>query len=258
MFFIAYTVGYIIHCYGDFQLLRAKSLHPIIRLLTISIFLEWLSIIMFMSHYAIYSGNGVGSPFLNGTAQFIDMMSSLVFMLLLILIAKGWGITFPTLSHIQSQRKILLGILIAFFILYVILFFWGLFGMNPASDLYVYQSVPGIIFLIVRFFTFVYFVWCLLQTYKQEMSNETDTSKKRFYVSFGISYAIWFLILPILVLTALAYPVVDRFKVVVILNVTTTAIALALLCFLLWPSRARQYFTVAVPNILSGVAYERL
>ncbi len=89
-------------------------------------------------------------------------------MLLLILVSKGycvnnthtftllrWGITFPTLSHIQSQKVLLAIILAVLFICYAVLFLWGIFWVDPAVVLYVYQSIPGVILLCVRFLTMV-------------------------------------------------------------------------------------------------------
>jgi len=253
LFTILFTIGTVVHLYGDFQLFRARALHPIIRLLTISILLELFSLLFFMIANAIFASNGVGSPFLSVVAQVFDWLSTLIFMLLLILIAKGWGITFPTLSHFQEQKKILLGMLGLFLALYIVLFFWGLFGIDPASAIYLYSSVPGIIYLCVRFLTMLYFMWCLQQTVRED----SDSTKRVFYMIFGLGYILWFLALPIIVLISLAVAVWVRAKIVTAIYLCTMTLGFAIIGFLLWPSRASRYFQVAVPDLL-GSGYERL
>jgi hypothetical protein len=253
LFSVVYFLGFLIHLFGDFQFYRTKSFHPVIRLLTISITFELLSVWSYLIHYVIYSRDGVGSYFLYIMGNIFDYLAALVFMLLLILIAKGWGITYPSISHIQDQRLVLFGILVIFFIFYVVLFFWSLFGLDPASTVYVYQSIPGIIFLVVRFVTLLYFLFCIFRTLREE----NDESKRKFYVIFGAGYTFWFLSLPLLVLLALRLDIWVRMKVVTGIYLTVTTLGYFVIATLLWPRWAGKYFQVAVPDLLS-TQYERL
>jgi len=254
IFFIVYVIGLGLHLYGDFQLIRASSLHPIVQLLSLSIISEFISILFYLINYGSYANNGVGSPACLLIAEIFDIISVLIFMLLLILVAKGWGITYPTLSHIQQQKVVLAIILVVIFVCYVVLFFWGIFGIDPAATLYVYQSVPGVILLCVRFLTMIYFVWCLQSTVKAD----SDSTKKFFYVIFGIGFSIWFISLPFIVLVDLALSGWYRAKVVAAMILTVTAVSYFGLGFLLWPSRASRYFTVTGPDVFKGSGYERL
>lgn len=85
------------------------------------------------------------------------MGSQLTFMLLLILLAKGWAI-----SKTQISQKLILTIIVsAFLLMYISMFIWQNVGQDPASTLYVYESAPGIIILVLRCLAMGYFVWNL-------------------------------------------------------------------------------------------------
>jgi len=99
----------------------------------------------------------------------------------------------------------------------------------------------------------LYFMWCLQKT----MREDTDSSKRLFYVIFGLGYVGWFVALPIIVLVSLALDDIARAKVVAAIYLVTTTLGFAIIGFLLWPSRASKYFQVAVPDLL-GHGYERL
>jgi len=254
LFGIVFLLGFGVHLFGDYQLFRARSFHPIMRLLTISIALTVFSLWFYLGHYAIYSNNGVGSTFLRVLGAILDSASGLVFIFLLILISKGWGITYPSIAHFQEQKIPLIIILSLFFVMYVVLFFCGEFATDPASTLYIYQSIPGIIFIVVRFLVTVYFVFCLVKTVR----DDTDSSKRIFYTIFGTGYLLWFLSLPIIVMIASALAPWVRQKIVMGIYLLCTTLGFAIISFLLWPSRASKYFAVAVPDLMSGHAYDRL
>jgi hypothetical protein len=118
---------------------------------------------------------------------------------------------------------------------------------------YLYSSPPGIVYLVLRFLTMIYFMWCLHHT----LRDDTDHSKRVFYIIFGLGYTLWFLALPIIVLVALALAQFVRAKIVYAIYVVTVTLGFSVIGFLLWPSRASKFFQVAVPDLL-GSGYERL
>lgn len=252
-YFLLFTLFVLVHLWGDYQLFKSQSLHPIIRLMTISLVLQLFSLMCIFIHYAAYAGNGIGAPALQVIGNMLDMLSTVLFMFLLILIAKGWGITFPSLSHIQDQRLVLAGALVLFFVMYVILFFWQELGLSPASDTVIYQSAPGFIYLVVRLLTMGYFIFCLVKTFRED----TDSSKRTFYVIFGTSFSLWFVSIVLLVLVSFATSPWYRIKIIVPTYLSITAIAYGILIFLLWPSTVSKYFQVAVPDLL-GSGYAQL
>jgi len=135
IFFLFFFGVFVAHFIGDFQLYRSNGLHPIVRMMALAIALEFLSIFLYMLHYAVFAKNGVGLQGAHILGALCDFVASLDFMLILILVAKGSGINHPTLSFMDEQRKIFFGIIGALLVLYIVFFFWSLFGVSPASHL---------------------------------------------------------------------------------------------------------------------------
>jgi len=247
-FWLFFTMVFIVHLRGVWILFQSNAFHPIVRLLTVTLLLETVSLFCLFVHYAIYASNGVGANGLHGLGELLDMCAQLVFMLLLILIAKGWAIT----RTLITGQKLVLIMVSSFTIGYISLFTWQNVGMDHASTLYIYESVPGIILLVLRVFTLGWFLWELRTTYLQE----TDSNKRRFYLMFGGAYTVWFLMLVIIVLIALIIPAWDRAKVVIGMSLCNNCLGFCLLAFLLWPSRAMKYFQIVQKeDLLLGATY---
>jgi hypothetical protein len=102
-----------------------------------------------------------------------DMAAQLVFMLLLILIAKGFAITRSELT--EKNRLLILGSV--FLLMYLTMFIWEKVGRNPASSLYIYESAPGIILLILRCLTFGWFAWHLKKVFSANSTKSHGNSE---------------------------------------------------------------------------------
>jgi len=240
-FVILYAVLVAVNLYGDFLLFKEKALHPIVRILTISILLMFVGVLCVAIHWWTYDSNGTGVPALNVIGQLMQYSTEIVFMFLLILIAQGWAITTQQLEN----KWVLLGILSGFTVIYIILFFWQQFGLNPATTTDLYASVPGGILLATRCVTAGYFGFCVFKTLKAA----TDDKKTFFYI-FGACYLVWFISLPIVaaIMTAVAFWYRDGPSNLV--DLIITFLAQGGLAFLLWPSRAAKYFTISAPDLL--------
>jgi len=235
-FFLFFVIGVSAHLYGVWQFHKSNSFHPLIRLLTSSILMEFVSIMCYFIHYAIYADNGVGAPGLKGLAEILHMAAVLLLMLLLLLIAKGWAIT----SNYLTDKNFLVVVISLFLLAYIALFIWDNVGRDPASTIYFYDSVPGIIVICLRVVTLVWFLWYLWKTYQLETLPE----KRKFYIYFGVVYVIWFVALPIIVIIAAALSPWVREKIVTGLTLSINSLAFLALGFLLWPSRASEYFSI--------------
>jgi len=172
------------------------------------------------------------------------MVSQLTFMFLLVLLAKGWAIT----KSEVDDKKFLVIMVSAFLLAYITMFIWQNVGRDPASTLYVYESAPGIIILVLRSLALLWFLFLLRKTHLDEQNDE----KKRFYFIFGILYTLWFLALPLIVLLAVLLQAWYRFKVVTGLFLCVNTLGLFGLAFLLWPNRASRYFQVTKTDLLLG------
>jgi len=128
------------------------------------------------------------------------------------------------------------------------MFIWQNVGQDPASTLYVYESAPGIIILVLRALTLLWFLFELRRT----LQEEENPDKRGFYISFGIGYTLWFLSLPFIVLLAVFFSPWYRFKVVTGLFLCANTLGLFGMAFLFWPSRASKFFNITKEDLLLG------
>jgi hypothetical protein len=242
VYFIFYCLLMAAHVYGTLEFIRKDAYHPILRILTAAIALELLSDFCMMIHYAVYKNDGLGVSGLNALGTLFNMGAELMLIFMLILISKGWAITS---NYLPDRNPILIAIGVLF-ISYMILFIWDKAGRDPASTLYFYESVPGIFLLIFRVLAFGWLGWSLRTT----LTLETLPEKRRFYAAYGIASTAWFLLLPLFVIIITGVPAWYRFKTIEALASTLNFVAVATFAFLLWPSRAADYFTIKPTNTL--------
>jgi len=243
-FTIFYFILGLVQAYAAWQLIRQESWHPIVRLLTITVGLQFVSSLAEMAHYLVYASNGVGALGLLGIGELTAMASQLLLMFLCLLVAKGWAITTTYLT----DKIVLLIVMAIYFIAYLVLFIWDNVGRDPASTLYFYDSIPGLIVVILRLGLTGWFWWCLRTTIRLESLPE----KRKFYSIFGICYTFWFILLPAIILLALALEPWFRFRTVRGLTLCADAIGIVAFIALLWPSRAARYFNIKpTPQLLS-------
>jgi len=243
-YFIFFLLASAVHGYTIWTFLQTGSYHLIVRLYTACVALEGLSVFSYFVHYASYSSNGVGSPFMRGLGDFLDICCQVVFILLVILIAKGWCISKTQID----DRKIVLGGLGALIILYFSMFIWVHTGLDPASTLYVYQTAPGIIIIVIRVLAMFWFVYSMRNTYMEE----NNAGKRKFYLYFGIAFLVWFLTLPFITSVGAGSHPWHRQKIVMSMYVTFNTIFLVVLGVLLWPSRAGEYFQISAKGSVGG------
>jgi len=247
--YIAFFVFYIVlvgaHIYGCWQLYRKEAYHPLVKIITLAILLEFICNFFQMIHYSVYANDGVGAPALEALGNLINMGSNLLLMFVCILVAKGWAIT----SHYLSQKYVVLIVMSLFVLGYLILFIWDTFARDPALTLYFYESIPGICVLVLRFVLVGWFAWCLRDTLRLENLPE----RRNFYKLFGLCYSIWFILLPLFVFICSFVANWVRFKMVRGISISIDFAGLVALAYLLWPSRAQNYFTIrSTTQLLDG------
>ncbi len=102
----------------------------------------------------------------------------------------------------------------------------------------------------------------------------TSPLQRAFYVAFGVLGALWLLSFPVAVLLGYALPTWARERVVLAVSASLNTAAIAILAFLLWPSRAArapsrclpehwlthrsEYFKIAPPEIFDGHSGPRM
>lgn len=249
-YFIFFILAAVVHGYAIWSYMQTGSYHLLVKLYTITVALEGVSIFSLFIHYAAYSSNGVGVPFFKGLGEFLDICAQLTFILLIVLIAKGWCIS-KTMIDDRLIVMVGLGVLS---VLYLSMFIWSYAGLDPASTIYIYESAPGIIIIVARAVAMLWFAWSMRTTYLEE----NNAAKRKFYLWFGIAFLVWFLALPFITSVAAGLDPWMRLKTVMSLYVTFNIVFLVVLGVLLWPSRASEYFQITTRSSIGSMPYDAI
>lgn len=170
------------------------------------------------------------------------------FMMILLLLAKGWAVTRLEIS--RTGWLILMSIWIPYSVFNVMLYIWNQTEVDVISDESAFQTWPGRLLLVCRSMIMLWFLWELRNTMRYEHSSK----KLDFLLHFGASSLVWFIYLPVVALVSIKVSPLWRYKL--LLGITNSADCLAFIVMmgLLWPNRAGQYLLLAGPKY-SGKGY---
>ena len=114
--------------------------------------------------------------------------------------------------------------------------------MDVIEDIEEYQTVPGVIILILRIIVMI----CFLFSLKDTMSHEYNQERLHFFLHFGAASLVWFIYLPLMAVVALQISALWRTKFILGITYSADTFAYIVMMHLLWPSRKEQYFLLAV------------
>ncbi|CAL1527571.1 unnamed protein product [Lymnaea stagnalis] len=204
--------------------------HIITCLFTACICGELLSIMMNLTHVSIFAFNGIGAEWLGKIGTLLDLATQCLVMLLLILLAKGLGIT----TDQFKWRSVIFTLWAAYTLLNVFLYIWNLVEIdNIISNTDEWQTWPGYATLAFRIIVMFWFLYELRQTFGQ--TNRDDMS---FVMHFGAFFLVWFSYLPALALVTLQVSPLWRYKTILSINYAVEILAYAVLVHLFWPARS--------------------
>lgn len=241
-FFLLYAAALLVQTYALQNMWRTEYLHPIIKLCSATILLQFGSVFCGLVHYSTFVGNGFGVPVLNSMREVFGIAAKLTFVLMLILIAQGWTISTDAIEN----RGFIVAVMSVFVGSYLALALWDVTGRDPASTLYLYESVPGVLIVLLDSVCGVWFARCIYNSREEEK----DEDKREFYRRIGIGYTVWFMTLPALVLMAFQMDPWVREYTVTAIALTVSTVAYFTMAVLLWPSRADKYFRLTTPDMI--------
>ncbi|XP_071482112.1 transmembrane protein 145-like [Diadema antillarum] len=177
------------------NILTNKSLfHTTYKMYMVVLFLYMVSLIFYIILYADYANDGTELSGLKFTARAFQSGADALFLLQLILMAKGYTITRGRLSHSGSVK---ITILMAIYcMLYAALFIYETYAFDAGEVLYLYESPAGYCLVALRALTWLWFIYAIFFTLKHY------PEKISFYVPFFFFYTLWFLAMPIMTLIA--------------------------------------------------------
>ncbi|ALC40969.1 CG9304 [Drosophila busckii] len=213
--------------------------HPVTKLFTLSLLSEFISEALITAHFIRYAANGVGEPNMQAAGDVLDILSRNTFMLILLLLAKGWAVTRQQIS--RTGWIILMSIWVPYCAFHVFLYIWDRTEVDIISDIDEYQTWPGWIVLILRTSFMLWFLYELRNTMKYEHSSK----KLDFLLHLGASSLVWFIYLPIVAIVALQISPLWRYKLLQGITNSADCMAYCVMTGLLWPNRAGQYLLLA-------------
>ncbi|XP_035675008.1 transmembrane protein 145-like isoform X1 [Branchiostoma floridae] len=152
------------------------------------------SLFLLCLHYGQYGNDGVGLPAAQLLGRIFQSVSSLVFLLMLILLGKGYTVTRGRLSHSGSVK---ISVFMTLYTLaYAILFIYEREFFDAGLVLYLYESPAGYGLIGLQLLSWLWFCYAIFFTLKHY------PEKSLFYVPYFFFYTLWFLAGPIMVLIA--------------------------------------------------------
>ncbi|CAH1389379.1 unnamed protein product [Nezara viridula] len=214
-----------------------RQQHPVTRLFTASLILEFLGLLFNLISVMKFVVDGVGYPKLAVIGDVLDILSRTTFMLLLLLLAKGWAVT----RQEFTWKPLLFSVWFIYGVVHILLFVWNKTEVDIIEDIDEYQTWPGWLILVLRC---LIIVWFLLEL-RTTMRYEHNESKLNFFLHFGASALVWYIYLPIVALLALLIPPFWRYKLLLGITYSADCLAYCVMTHLLWPTRSEQYFLLA-------------
>lgn len=170
------------------QLLKEQKYHHTVKMLGASIFLAFLSYAASGTHYLWYSFDGIGGFFFLFIGRLLQGASETVFLLLLIMLAKGWTICCRKISARGRVKIAVFGTVYACVWISIPVGYY--FFADRASTLHMYQTTWGYILASLRGFGLGWFWYSCYVTHKKYHA------KVHFYRKFVCAFTLWFIALP--------------------------------------------------------------
>ncbi|KAH6930250.1 hypothetical protein HPB50_012262 [Hyalomma asiaticum] len=179
----------------EFCVLFSRSyLHTTYKMFMVSVLCQLLSLLCLVTYYAMYADDGVGIPQLKLLGRILSSSSTLVFLLLLILVAKGYTVTRGRLKPSTSAK---IGTFMTLYVVvYTALFIYERQYFDPGEVLYIYESPAGYGIVALRLVGWGWFVYATVFTLLHY------PEKTAFYTRLFLLYTVWLLSAPVIILIA--------------------------------------------------------
>uniref|UniRef100_A0A8C8LZ71 Transmembrane protein 145 n=1 Tax=Oncorhynchus tshawytscha TaxID=74940 RepID=A0A8C8LZ71_ONCTS len=129
-----------------------------------------------------------------GVEDNITYLHFLVFLLMLILLGKGFTVTRARISHSGSVKLSIY--MTVYTVTYIILFIYEAEFFDPGEVLYAYDSPAGYGLMGLQLLAYVWFCYAVL------ISLKHYPEKQPFYIPFFTAYTLWFFAVPVMALIA--------------------------------------------------------
>ena len=188
-----------------------------------------------MVYHCQYGVRGYAPRSVQQFSQVFEVLSTCIFLGLLMAFASGFTIVMSTLTVCGFGALVSLTGMFTLFMCASLIWEWNVF--DPAEVLYTYQSPPGYLLTAIYFPAWIYFICNCAYT------GLRFTRKKFFYIALGIFYSVWLLAIPILILVAnRSLADWERMKTVTITQQLVWILSYGYFLFIFRPSHSNKHF----------------
>ncbi|KAL7835710.1 hypothetical protein SRHO_G00280570 [Serrasalmus rhombeus] len=193
-FLVIFATVFTLSCYFAYNLKGRQLLHTTYKMFMTAAGVEVLSLLFFCIYWGLYARDGVGNGSLKILGKLLFSVSFLVFLLMLILLGKGFTVTRARISHSGSVKLSIY--MTVYTITYIILFIYEAEFFDPGEVLYAYDSPAGYGLMGLQLLAYVWFCYAVLVSLKHY------PEKQPFYIPFFAAYTLWFFAVPVMALIA--------------------------------------------------------
>ncbi|XP_059173236.1 transmembrane protein 145-like [Physella acuta] len=194
-FFLIYVLMCILSVVCAISLRNRQLFHTTYKLYLVSLFIWTFHLFLMVIAWGHYGTTGWEIRPVEVTGRILRSISMIIFILMLILMAKGYTITRGRLTRTSTIRITVF--LNLYIIIIVILFVWEGMLFDPGKVLYYYESPPGYGLVTMHLIGWLWFLYATVFTLKH------TTKRINFYIPFFAFYTLWFWAAPIMTLIAM-------------------------------------------------------
>ncbi|KAK7868393.1 hypothetical protein R5R35_013680 [Gryllus longicercus] len=191
-FFVAYVFLLVAVGFCTVELKSRKMYHATYKLFVASVVLQETGISIQTIVYIKHALNGRGISKIRTLGRLLEAISETIFLLLLLLLAKGFTVTRGRL-RLASTVKLTV-FMCLYTVSYLVIFIYERLFFDPGKVLYLYESPPGYGLIILRILAWWIFVYSIVFTLKHY------PEKAVFYYPFNILGTLWFVSGPTFIL----------------------------------------------------------
>lgn len=238
---IIYTILLILHIHSVRKLTaKLEYLHPVIKYFTIIFIILYLSVILKVIYYIQLSAGGLVVTLLNRAATAIDGISRIAFVVLLLLLAKGWTIVTTNLE----DRTSVISLSVIFALLYLFSIGFSYASYDPQQV----RTTDGVVVVstILMAVGLIFAVWFVVQAYSTYKKENTPL-KQRFFLLLSVCYGIYLSSVPIVSFLSFILDPCVRERLTEGFTACATCSGISGLTFLMWHTRSDKYFVFDNP-----------
>ncbi|XP_031628165.1 transmembrane protein 145-like [Contarinia nasturtii] len=243
--FILYSLLVVALFFCTIELKSLHLYHCTYRLFAFSVMMQCLGVIVLGIAWIRYGMTGFGPHTTFG--GLLSGVSEIAFLLLLLLMAKGYTITRARLSSCSIVKLTIF--INTYIVAYIILFIYQAEAFDPGEVLNLYESPAGFGLALLRCVA-----WCVFMM-STAITIRKYPEKSSFYYPFGLLGSLWILGGPFLTLIGIG--MLDAWVRESIMYFTFAMLSLmghSTFLWITWPSRANKSFPYHVKTNHIGIA----